>query len=144
MRFLLCGRRLPVFCAYGYTLSFVVAAVWRPIVLPLFTVSWREHMDEFLPTAHGTPWNRRHFLGAAAAAGAAGAAGLLPLAVHSQPRKITLAWSQASFCQVPVPIALERGLFEKNGLQVEVLNWGGSADQLLEALATGKAEVGWA
>jgi NitT/TauT family transport system substrate-binding protein len=66
----------------------------------------------------------------------------LPLAVHSQPRKITLAWSQASFCQVPVPIALERGLFEKNGLQVEVLNWGGSADQLLEALATGKAEVG--
>ena len=99
-------------------------------------------MDSSLPTAHSTPWNRRHFLGAAAAAGAAGVAGLAPLAVHSQPRKITLAWSQASFCQVPVPIALERGFFEKNGLQVEVLNWGGAADQLLEALATGKAEVG--
>lgn len=70
------------------------------------------------------------------------AAGLLPAQVRSQPRKITLAWSQASFCQVPVPIALERGFFEKNGLQVEMLNWGGSADQLLEALATGKAEVG--
>lgn len=99
-------------------------------------------MDEFLPIAQRAPWTRRHFLGAATAAGSVGAAGLLPLAVRSQPRKITLAWSQASFCQVPVPIALERGFFEKNGLQVEVLNWGGSADQLLEALATGKAEVG--
>jgi len=85
---------------------------------------------------------RRQFLGAAAAAGVAATAGWLPLAAHSQPRKITLAWSQASFCQVPVPIALERGYFAQNGLQVEVLNWGGAADQLLEALATGKAEVG--
>ena len=41
-----------------------------------------------------------------------------------------------------MPIALERGYFAQNGLQVEVLNWGGAADQLLEALATGKAEVG--
>jgi len=41
-----------------------------------------------------------------------------------------------------VPIALERGFFTQNGLDVEVLNWGGAADQLLEALATGKAEVG--
>ena len=88
-------------------------------------------------------WQRRHFLGAAAGAATVGAAaGLLPQVARSQPRKITLAWSQASFCQVPVPIALERGFFTQNGLDVEVLNWGGAADQLLEALATGKAEVG--
>lgn len=85
---------------------------------------------------------RRRLLGATAMAATAGAAGLWAPAVLSQPRKITLAWSQASFCQVPVPIALERGFFEQNGLQVEVLNWAGAADQLLEALATGKAEVG--
>lgn len=99
-------------------------------------------MNEFQPTGPQVALRRRQFLGTAAVAGAATAAGLLPFAAHSQPRKITLAWSQASFCQVPVPIALERGFFEQNGLQVEVLNWGGSADQLLEALATGKAEVG--
>jgi len=34
------------------------------------------------------------------------------------------------------------GFFTQNGLDVEVLNWGGAADQLVEALATGKAEVG--
>lgn len=94
-------------------------------------------MEQFLPAVR-----RRQFLGAAAATGGVAAAGWLPLAAHSQPRKITLAWSQASFCQVPVPVALERGFFEQNGLQVEVLNWAGAADQLLEALATGKAEVG--
>ena len=86
--------------------------------------------------------NRRGFVGASAAMGAVAAAALLPTRVFSQPRKLTIAWSQASFCQVPVPVAIERGFFEKNGLQVEMLNWGGSADQLLEALATGKAEVG--
>src|SRR5256885_5242399 len=49
-------------------------------------------------------------------------------------RSITFAWSQASFCHSPIPVALERGFFERNGLDVELLNWGGSADQLLEAL----------
>ena len=100
-------------------------------------------MSEFLKQSpFGKALGRRQFIGAAAAAGVAAGAGIWPTAVQSQPRKLTLAWSQASFCQVPVPIALERGFFEQNGLQVEVLNWGGAADQLLEALATGKAEVG--
>ena len=98
-------------------------------------------MNEWSPAGLLNGLSRRQFLAGTAAAGAAAAA-LAPLPVLSQPRKITFAWSQASFCQVPVPIALERGFFEKNGLQVEVLNWGGAADQLLEALATGKAEVG--
>jgi NitT/TauT family transport system substrate-binding protein len=41
-----------------------------------------------------------------------------------------------------VPVALERGYFEKNGLDVDLLNWAGSTDQMLESLATGKADVG--
>ena len=85
---------------------------------------------------------RRKFIGSAAVAGAAAVAGLLPRIASSQPRKITLAWSQASFCQVPIPIAIEKGFFKQNGVEVDLLNWGGAADQLLEALATGKAEVG--
>ncbi|WP_353234314.1 ABC transporter substrate-binding protein [Diaphorobacter ruginosibacter] len=99
-------------------------------------------MDELGSAGLYDGLSRRQFLTSAAVAGGAVAAGLTGTPVLSQPRKITLAWSQASFCQVPVPIALERGYFEKNGLQVEVLNWSGASDQLLEALATGKAEVG--
>lgn len=85
---------------------------------------------------------RRKFIGTTAAVGAVAVAGLLPRIASSQPRKITLAWSQASFCQVPIPIAIEKGFFKQNGLDVDLLNWGGAADQLLEALATNKAEVG--
>lgn len=94
------------------------------------------------PNSPSVNQQRRKFIGTTAAVGAAAAAGLLPRIASSQPRKITLAWSQASFCQVPIPIALEKGYFKQNGLDVELLNWGGAADQLLEALATNKAEVG--
>ncbi|HEY0201912.1 MAG TPA: ABC transporter substrate-binding protein [Burkholderiaceae bacterium] len=88
--------------------------------------------------------SRRDLLRVGAAAAAVGSTGLLASSrAWSQPRKkITFAWSQISFCLTPVPVALERGIFEKNGLDVELLNWGGSTDQLLEALATGKADAG--
>jgi NitT/TauT family transport system substrate-binding protein len=73
-------------------------------------------------------------IGGSLAAGSAWSAGA--------PHKLTFAWSAVAFCLSPVVVAQERGIFEKNGLQVELLNWGGSTDQLLEALATGKADVG--
>src|SRR5690606_13541254 len=40
------------------------------------------------------------------------------------------------------PVAEQRGIFEKHGLKVELINFGGSTDQLLEAIATGKADAG--
>ncbi len=59
----------------------------------------------------------------------------------SAPRKLTFAWNQNSFCLTPVVVAQERGFFEKNGLQVELINYSGSTDQLLESIATGKADA---
>ncbi len=38
-------------------------------------------------------------------------------------------------------VAQERGFFEKNGLQVDLINYSGSTDQLLESIATGKADA---
>ena len=80
------------------------------------------------------PPSRRSVLQAGAAAAVVGSAALLGASAWSQPRKLTFAWSQAGFCLAPVPVALERGFFEKNGLDVELLNWAGSSDQMLESL----------
>ncbi|MDB5817135.1 MAG: transporter substrate-binding protein [Rhizobacter sp.] len=39
-------------------------------------------------------------------------------------------------------VAQERGYFERNGVDVDLINYTGSTDQLLEAMSTGKADVG--
>jgi NitT/TauT family transport system substrate-binding protein len=57
-------------------------------------------------------------------------------------RPIKLAWNANAVCLAPVPVAIERGIFEKNGLQVELINYTGSTDQLLESIATTKADAG--
>lgn len=54
---------------------------------------------------------------------------------------LKFAWNQTAFCLTPVAIAKETGIFEKNGLDVSLDNFGGSTDQLLEAIATGKADA---
>lgn len=94
-----------------------------------------------LQIPHGATWSRRKLVRTAGIAAVAASATLLASRARSQPRKLTFAWSQAGFCLTPVPVALERGFFQQNGLDVELLNWAGAADQLLEAVATGKADV---
>ncbi len=42
---------------------------------------------------------------------------------------------------VGVTVAKDKGFFEKHGLDVELVNYSGSTDQLLETLATGKADA---
>jgi NitT/TauT family transport system substrate-binding protein len=37
---------------------------------------------------------------------------------------------------------VESGIFEKHGLDIELVNFGGSTDQLLEAIGSGKADPG--
>lgn len=68
-----------------------------------------------------------------AAEGAAAAAGPL--------KKITFAWNAGAPCLVAITVAKDKGFFVKHGLDVELINYSGSTDQLLETLATGKADA---
>ena len=60
----------------------------------------------------------------------------------SPPRALTLAWNATSVCTAAAPVAKERGVFAKHNLDVGFINFGGSTEQLLEAIATGKADAG--
>ena len=85
--------------------------------------------------------SRRKILHAAAATALAAPALILGRKAYSQQRKLTFAWNQNSFCLTPIVVAQERGFFEKNGLHVDLINYSGSTDQLLESIATGKADA---
>ena len=51
-------------------------------------------------------------------------------------------WNSNAVCTVGVPVAEQRGYFAKRNLKVEKINLSGATDQLLEALASGKADAG--
>ena len=113
---------------------------------------------------------RRRFLGQAGLIGLAAplglvaspsAAGLLPVAMpdadampicraaatEAEPaggvlRPIKLAWNASAICTSAAPVAKESGIFKRYGLDVDFVNFGGSTEQLLEAIATGKADAG--
>ncbi|GJD62354.1 hypothetical protein MPEAHAMD_2507 [Methylobacterium frigidaeris] len=57
-------------------------------------------------------------------------------------RPIKLAWNASAICTAAAPVAKESGVFARHGLAVEFVNFGGSTEQLLEAIATGKADAG--
>ena len=56
--------------------------------------------------------------------------------------KIKFTWNQTALCTSAVPIAVDRGIFDKHGLDVELVNFGGSTDLLLEEIASGNADAG--
>jgi NitT/TauT family transport system substrate-binding protein len=58
------------------------------------------------------------------------------------PRKLSFSWNAGAVCNVPLPVAIDQGFFQKQNLDVELVNFGGSTDQLLEAIATGKTDAG--
>jgi len=60
----------------------------------------------------------------------------------SEPRKFKLAWNAGAVCHAPVALAVQDGIFKAHGLDVELVNFSGSTEQLLEAIATGKADGG--
>ena len=57
-------------------------------------------------------------------------------------KPIKLAWNANAICTAAAPVAKERGIFAAHGLDVEFVNFGGSTEALLEAIATGKADAG--
>ena len=63
-------------------------------------------------------------------------------AVQGPPRKLALAWDAGSVCTSAAPVAKERGIYAKCNLDVDFVNFGGITEQLLEAIATGKADAG--
>ena len=103
-----------------------------------------EKFEAAYGSSNGVGSERRKFLRTAAAAGALGLAGVGARQVLAAPpvRNLKLAWNTNAVCLSAAPVAVQRGIFEKHGLNVELVNFSGSTDQLLEAIATGKADAG--
>jgi NitT/TauT family transport system substrate-binding protein len=62
--------------------------------------------------------------------------------VLPEKRALKLTWNATAICTVGVAVAQEKGYFDRHNLEVELINFGGSTDQLLEAIATAKADAG--
>lgn len=63
-------------------------------------------------------------------------------AVDGKLTTVKIAWGQTAVCQAPISVALKQGFFKKYGLNVEPVNFSGSTDTLLQAIATGQADGG--
>src|ERR1700693_3046082 len=70
------------------------------------------------------------------------AAASVPVTVVAEKRALKLTWNASAICTVGVPVAQQKGYFTKRNLDIDLINFGGSTDQLLEAIATGKADAG--
>jgi NitT/TauT family transport system substrate-binding protein len=64
------------------------------------------------------------------------------IAPGSTPREIKMIWNANAICTVGVPVAEQLGFFEKRNIKIEKISLSGATDQLLEALASGKADAG--
>ena len=62
--------------------------------------------------------------------------------VLPQKRNLKLTWNATAICTVGVAVAQEKGSFQRRNLEVELVNYAGSTDQFLEAIATAKADAG--
>jgi len=89
--------------------------------------------------------SRRRFLAAGLTAGAIASLpfrGALAQQVASPVKTLKLAWNPNAVCISPTAIALQSDAFAKKGINVEIVNYAGSTEQLLESIATGKADAG--
>lgn len=79
--------------------------------------------------------------GAAATAGVAGAKLFAPAIAGPAP-KVRLAWTEVAACHSPLGFGVEKGLYAKQGVDVELFYQGASGQTLIQALATNKADAG--
>ena len=70
------------------------------------------------------------------------AADTTAVAPGSSPRELKITWNTNAVCNVGVAVADTQGFFAKRNLKVEKINFAGATDQLLELLASGKADAG--
>ncbi|HET7882013.1 MAG TPA: ABC transporter substrate-binding protein [Acetobacteraceae bacterium] len=71
------------------------------------------------------------------------AADAYAIAPGASPREIKMMWNSNAICTAGVPVAEQLGLFAKRNIKIEKVNIAATADQILEALATGKADAGY-
>jgi len=93
------------------------------------------------------PTARRDFLKTALGVGLAApmlglGLGSIARAQSGNLRPIRFASNATAICLAPVFVARDHGIFERHGLDVEIVNFGASTEALLEAIATGKADGG--
>ncbi len=70
------------------------------------------------------------------------AANVAAVAPGATPRELKITWNTNAVCNVGVAVADAQGFFAKRNLKVEKINFAGATDQLLELLASGKADAG--
>ena len=64
------------------------------------------------------------------------------VAPGSTPREVRLCWNANAVCHTGIATADLHGYFARHNLKVERINFSGASDQLLELLASGKADAG--
>jgi NitT/TauT family transport system substrate-binding protein len=64
------------------------------------------------------------------------------IAPGAAPRELKITWNTNAVCNVGVAVADQQGFFAKRNLKIEKINFAGATDQLLELLASGKADAG--
>ena len=79
--------------------------------------------------------------GATATAGLAGAKVFAPAIAGPAP-KVRLAWTEVAACHAPLGFGVEKGFYQKQGVDVELFYQGASGQTLIQALATNKADAG--
>ena len=65
------------------------------------------------------------------------------IAPGATPREVKMMWNSAGIYTAGAPVAEHLDFFAKRNLKVELVNVAGTADQILEALASGKVDVGY-
>ncbi|CAH2601932.1 ABC-type nitrate/sulfonate/bicarbonate transport systems, periplasmic components [Rhodovastum atsumiense] len=101
------------------------------------------------PAASGP--RRRNLLKLGAVVGTAGMVGALPRLLRAadlaapaliQTRtKITIIWSPSALCLVVIGLAKRQGIFDKYGLDVDILDVGYDTTTVVQAVALGKADA---
>jgi NitT/TauT family transport system substrate-binding protein len=71
------------------------------------------------------------------------AADISAIAPGAKPREIKIMWNSNGICTVGVPVAEQLGFFAKRNIKIEKVNVSAAADQILEALASGKVDAGY-